>query len=265
MLALPASADPTNGSVAAGDVPVVGDWAGTGVDRVGIFRNGTFYLDVKGDGSFTGNGGSGYVGQSGRAFLGQAGDIPIIGNWNGVGKASKVGIFRPSAGFFLVDSNGDGQYTGADQPLFYLGQNGDAPLVGDWNGDGRSKVGVFRPATAANGNTYDLFILDFNGNYAYDGPATDKVLVFAVTTLPAVNDEPVTGNWVPSYLGPASVQGRTRVGIFRPGVGTFYLDVNGDGSFVGRAFLGGATNDLATGVPIVSGQTVVGANQMGNY
>jgi len=30
---------------------------------------------------------------------------------------------------------------------FHFGKSGDIPIVGDWDGDGVSDIGVFRPAT----------------------------------------------------------------------------------------------------------------------
>ena len=38
----------------AGDVPVVGDWTGSGVRTVGIFRDGVWYLDIHGTGKWDG-------------------------------------------------------------------------------------------------------------------------------------------------------------------------------------------------------------------
>lgn len=256
-------------SAQSGDVPVVGDWTGTGIDRVGVFRasNGTWYLDTKGDGSFVG-----------RAYLGQTGDIPLVGNWNGVGTATKVGIYRPFSvngqpgNFFLVDTNGDGVYTSADQPLFFLGQAGDVPIIGDWNGDGRSKVGVFRPAGSGNGP--GLMVLDQNGSFSWDGPATDRVLYFAPyltgltsSTTIQPGDLPVTGNWVPSYAPPGNPsvpKDRTRVGIYRPSTGTFFLDVTADGTFQGRAFFG-QSGDVPLGVPTVFGGSITGVNGLGMF
>ena len=250
------------------DVPVVGDWTGSGVDRAGVFRasTGTWLLDVNGDGTFTG-----------RAYLGQIGDIPLVGKWGG-GAQSRVGVYRPAArngqpgNFFLIDSNGDGQYTSADQPLFFLGQSGDIPVVGDWNGNGRTKVGVFRPGSG-------LFLLDQNGNFAWDGAGADRVQFFQPYLSGTssvdnwhVGDLPITGDWAPSY-GPTasasaagfSTAGSTRTGIYRPGTGTFFLDTTGDGTFQGRAYLG-QLGDVPVGVPIVDDfGNLLGVNQLGNY
>ena len=56
----------------AGDVPVVGDWTGSGISRPGIFRSGFFWiLDT------TGNHGIGAA----FAFGGAPGDVPVVGHW----------------------------------------------------------------------------------------------------------------------------------------------------------------------------------------
>src|SRR5262249_38390552 len=66
------------------------------------------------------------------------------------------------------------------------GTSGDIPIVGDWNGDGRDKIGVFR-----NGQ----FLLDFNGNGTWDPDSNfgDLVLSFG-----QAGDLPVIGNFVPT-------------------------------------------------------------------
>jgi hypothetical protein len=40
----------------AGDVPVVGDWTGSGRTNIGVFRRGTWFLDLNGNGRFDGCG-----------------------------------------------------------------------------------------------------------------------------------------------------------------------------------------------------------------
>ena len=40
----------------AGDIPVVGDWNGNGVSKIGVFRSGNWYLDYNGDGQWSGCG-----------------------------------------------------------------------------------------------------------------------------------------------------------------------------------------------------------------
>jgi hypothetical protein len=50
------------------DIPIAGDWTGTGVKRIGIFRNGTWILDT--------NGNDVIDGADKTVSFGQAGDIP---------------------------------------------------------------------------------------------------------------------------------------------------------------------------------------------
>ena len=58
--------------------------------------------------------------------------------------------------FKFNDYNGNGVWEGpAVDTKYIFGLAGDIPVVGDWNGDGRTKIGVFR-----NG----IWYLDFNGN-----------------------------------------------------------------------------------------------------
>ncbi|MEZ5584615.1 MAG: hypothetical protein R3F37_19245 [Candidatus Competibacteraceae bacterium] len=39
---------------APGDLPAAGDWNGSGTDKVGVFRNGTWFLDFNGNGQWDG-------------------------------------------------------------------------------------------------------------------------------------------------------------------------------------------------------------------
>src|SRR5688500_1989704 len=124
----------------AGDVPITGDWNGSGTTKVGVYRpaNGLFVLDYDGDGQFT---------AADRAYnLGvgiEAADVAVVGDWNGDGK-TKVGLFRQGF-FWILDTNGDGSFQGGtDQTFAFGGIAGDNPVVGDWDGDGRSNLGLFR-------------------------------------------------------------------------------------------------------------------------
>lgn len=55
------------------------------------------------------------------------------------------------------------------------------PVVADWNGDGRSKIGIFRNGT---------WIIDHPGTGVYEGPPTDRV-----DALGQAGDTPITGAW----------------------------------------------------------------------
>ena len=191
------------------DVPIVGDWTGSGPAKIGVFRPsaGIFYLDYNGNGSWDG------CGTDWCLSIGMAGDAPVVGDWNGSGTA-KVGTFRPSNGTFYLDYNGNGSWDGCGTDwCLSIGMAGDVPVVGDWNGSGPAKVGVFRPSDGT-------FYLDYNGNGSWDGCGTDRCLAIGMA-----GDRPVVGDWNGS--GPA------KVGVFRPADGTFYLDYNGNGSWDG--------------------------------
>jgi hypothetical protein len=167
----------------AGDVPVVGDWNGDGKTKVGLFRQGFFWiLDSNGDGVFQQG-----VDQT-FAFGGVAGDVPVVGDWNGTG-TSKIGLFRQGF-FWILDTNGNGSIDnvngpGGDQAFAFGGIPGDVPVVGDWNGDGKSKVGVFRSGF--------FWVLDANGNYQFDGTAPGQDFAFPFGGI--IGDKPVVGKW----------------------------------------------------------------------
>ena len=197
----------------AGDQAVTGDWDGTGIVRLGVFRNGNWYLDYNGDGQWSG---CGTTADTDRCYtFGMQGDIPVIGDWNGNG-VSKIGVFRN--GNWYLDYNGDGQWSGcgttADTDRCYtFGMTGDIPVIGDWNGNGVSKIGVFR-----NGNWY----LDYNGDGQWSSCGTtadtDRCYTFGIA-----GDIPLVGDW--------SGNGVFKIGVFRNGM--WYLDYAGTNNWIG--------------------------------
>jgi hypothetical protein len=71
-----------------GDVPVIGDWVGTGRDGIGVFRPSTHAFTFQ------------LVALNGRSELrtvsyGQSGDVPVIGDWSGTGVDTQ-GVTRQS-------------------------------------------------------------------------------------------------------------------------------------------------------------------------
>jgi hypothetical protein len=101
-----------------GDLPIVGDWNGDGVDTVGLYRpvSTTFYLfnrnapDMEVETQFTLSGG-----------------VPIAGRWTGSGGAG-VGFFADGV-FSLKDTPASGTF---DRTVSF-GMNGDIPLTGRWS------------------------------------------------------------------------------------------------------------------------------------
>jgi hypothetical protein len=162
----------------AGDIPVVACWGGDGNgDKIGVFRNGFWILDLSGNYQWDGTPTDIVAG------FGAAGDVPVPKDWNGDGKP-EIAVFRPSTGQWIIDYNGNYAWdgTGAGQDVTVsLGQNGDTTVAGNWNVQDTDKLGVFR-----NG----FWILDYNGNLAWDGPPKDKAAGFGTT-----GDVPVVGDW----------------------------------------------------------------------
>jgi Big-like domain-containing protein len=146
------------------DYPVVGDWDGDGVDTIGVYRDGVFYLSNS-DGAFA---------DIVFAF-GVPGDQPIAGDWDGDG-IDTVGLYRSSTiTFFLRNSNS----SGAPDITLQLGLPGDVGLAGDWNGDGFDTIGVFRPSNGT------LFLKNTN-----EGGFADIAINYGIP-----GDKPVTGDW----------------------------------------------------------------------
>jgi subtilisin len=191
------------------DLPVSGDWLGTGVTNVGVFRpgSGMWYIDLDGNGIWSGCGIDGCWGEFGRQ-----GDLPVTGDWNGNGRAS-IGVFRPSTGMWYLD-NGDGIWSGCgiDQCLGPFGSSGDLPVAADWTNTGTAKIGVFRPGTG-------MWYLD-NGDGIWSGCGID----LCKGPFGARIDLPVAGDW--------NGTGTAKIGVFRPGTGMWYLDT-GNGTWNG--------------------------------
>ncbi|HEY4309947.1 MAG TPA: SdrD B-like domain-containing protein [Pirellulales bacterium] len=117
-----------------GDIPVTGDWHGTGVHTIGLFYKGRWLLDANGDGKWT---------ETDHDFqYGRDGDQPVVGDFNGDG-VDELGVFRD--GIWYVDTNND-RLLDAKDKLFQLGSPGDVAVVGDWNGDGIDEPGVYHPS-----------------------------------------------------------------------------------------------------------------------
>jgi FtsP/CotA-like multicopper oxidase with cupredoxin domain len=188
----------------AGDLPVIGDWDGTGTTKIGVFRNGQWFLDLNGNGVWDGCGTDACY-----ASFGQAGDLPVAGDWTGTG-ATKIGVFRNGQWFLDLNGNGVWDGCGTDGCYASFGQAGDVPVVGDWTGTGTMKIGVFR-----NGQWF----LDLNGNGVWDGCGTDG----CYASFGRAGDLPVAGDWTGT--------GTMKIGVFRNG--QWFLDLNGNGVWDG--------------------------------
>ena len=165
---------------------------------------------------------------------------------------TKAGVFRGNVSF-VEDSNGNGVYDpGVDRVISSFTapggyQTGDLPVMGDWNGDGHTKAGIYRPSNgmwyldANNDGVYD------NGDYAYQFGGL-------------AGDMPVAGDWnaVPGVSGHKSC-----IGIYRSAGSVWLLDLNCNGVYEGSptdAFFpfGGLAGDVPVAGNWTGGTTRVG-------
>ncbi|MGO9259078.1 MAG: putative Ig domain-containing protein [Bryobacteraceae bacterium] len=135
----------------SGDYPIMGDW-GNGILQMGIFRGAAGYWIVDSN-----NNGQ-YDSTDQIYAFGLPNDIPVVGDWDGTG-VLRIGVFRvpvtPGQAFWIVKSAGCVSNTACnfegtqnvDWYQFQFGLNGDIPVVGDWDGTGVLRIGVFRPGT----------------------------------------------------------------------------------------------------------------------
>jgi hypothetical protein len=212
----------------------------------GIFRNGTWYFDMNGDGM---------AGEKVVAF-GLPGDTPIVGDWDGDG-VDDIGVFRRGVWYFDLDGLG-----GNAEKWFAFGVPSDTPVVGDWDGDGDVDAGVFRRG---------VWYFDLDGL----GKKAEKSFAFGIAS-----DVPVVGDWDgdgdtdvgvfrhglwykdldnkggnaeqafafgidddKSAVGDWDGDGDYEVAVFRGGI--WYFDLDDNGGFAEASFAYGIPDDLA--------------------
>lgn len=114
------------------DLPVIGDWTGSGKDGIGVFRptTRTWWLDYNLDGIA-----DNVIG------YGLQNDIPIVGHWTIWSNKDGIGVFRPSTRTWYLDTNLDAN----PEKIIGYGLMNDIPIAGDWDHDGIDGIGVYRP------------------------------------------------------------------------------------------------------------------------
>ncbi len=153
--------------------------------------------------------------------------------------ADTTGVFRPSNGaLYLKNSNTTGF---ADIQINY-GIGGDYPVVGDWDGDGKVTIGIYRNGSfyLRNSNTIGfadiVFPFGMRGDQPvagdWDGDGIDTIGVYRKGTfflrnsndvgapdmifaLGVMGDVGIAGDW--------NGDGKDTTGVFRPSNGALYL------------------------------------------
>ncbi len=164
-----------------------------------------FYITNSSDGSFR------------PEQFGSTGDVPVSGDWDGDGK-SDLAVYRDGSlsggqGYFFYRPS---SAPGVDFRAIAWGTNGDKPVVGDFDGDGKQDAAVFRPSA---GTWYIL--QSSNNQYVFYGLGIS-------TDIPAPAD----------FDG----DGRTNIAVFRPSNGTWYTSPNPATNYGAVQF--GAAGDL---------------------
>ena len=119
---------------------------------------------------------------------------------------------------FYLDIDDDGDWSAGDWASEAFGAAGDQPVVGDWVGDGKPRIGVYQGDSGR-------FLLDLNGNGRWDGESVDRRLDFGGSSA----FRPVAGDW--------NGDGVDDIGLYLPSKGTWYLDRNGDGTWQSKGDL----------------------------
>jgi List-Bact-rpt repeat protein len=194
-------------------LPVVGDWNDSGSSKVGLFASDSseWFLDANGNGIWDGC----QIDICSQAF-GADTDVPLVGQWS-KGAEERIAIFRPRENKWHLDVNGNETLdTCKIDKCFGLSvhRSGDVPIAGDWNGRGTTQLGLFRPSTGQ-------WFLDRNGNRKWNGCKKDR----CISSFGMAGDIPVAGDW--------NGTGITKIGVYRPSGGEWFLDLNGNGVWDG--------------------------------
>jgi len=197
------------------DLPVVGDWTGTGTIQLGTFDPSTrvWELDRNGNDRW-----ENCTIDLCKGPFGRNGDLPVGGYWKAGTASTQIGVFRPANALWYLDLNGNGRLDKGktDTKLGPFGTSTHLPVVGDWTGSGTTKIGTFDPATG-------MWQLDRNSNGTFDGCAIDG----CAGPFGKARHLPVAADW--------NGTGTAKIGTFDPATGMWQLDVNGNGLFDGCA------------------------------
>ena len=95
--------------------------------------------------------------------------------------SDEVGLFRPSNGLFFL--RGDNLPVTPTVTQTHLGAMNDVGIAGDWDGDGRATIGVFRDFMGVSGTVHYL-------NNSQQGDMVSEIVPWGIQ-----NDIPVAGDF----------------------------------------------------------------------
>lgn len=150
----------------------------------------------------------------------------------------KIGVYHTHNSGWALDRTGDYTWNAGDV-AFPMGSVGDYPIVGDWDGTGHYRCGMFRAG---------VWYFDMNGDNAWTW-GVDAFAYFGTS-----GDIPVVGDW--------NASGRSKIGVYRNGL--WVLDWDGSNSWTGssdRLFSWGTSTDI----PVVGDWTGTGTSRAGLF
>jgi hypothetical protein len=145
--------------------------------------------------------------------------------------APSIGVFKDGRFSLLIEGK---------VKNFDFGGPGDIPVLGDWNGDGHTKIGVFSKG---------FWILDMKGDGRRVDPPAGRTIALGGTA----GEIPIVGDW--------NGDGRSKVGVFNNGI--FSLDFDGNGIWDGndKMYYFGAKGDI----PVVGDWNGDGRSKIGTF